>query len=149
MICSDYISIIKEIKNLKTIWLKNAYQMKVIGNFFNKICLKKIVYTVEKNKLILSSEHLGKYSLEIKKCMQRTINKQISFCKFNVVFSPKKIPESLVLYPFKCSDCNIAYIGETSCYYQLCHSEHLGISKVAKLPSKNSKKNYHGCAKPY
>ena len=62
MICSDYNSIIQEIENLKTIWLKNAFPMRVIARlilkFFNKIYLpKKIVHTVE-NYLIVTLDSL-------------------------------------------------------------------------------------------
>ena len=123
--------------------------------FFNKMYLpKKIIHTVEKKKLILSLEYLGKHSLELKKRLERAINEQIPFCKINVVFSSNnklrfffsfkvKIPKnlkSLVLYKFKCSDCNITYIGKTCRHYQVRISEHLGISKVTNRTLKYSNK---------
>ena len=158
MICSDFNSIITEIEKLKIIWLKNAFPMRVIDrmilNFFNKIYIPKIpVHTVPKMKLILSLEYLGKYSLEIKKRLERATKEQIPFCKINIVFSSKlklrnlftfkdKVPKnlkSLVLYKFTCSDCNVTYIGKTSRHYQVRFSEHLGISKVTNRPLKYSK----------
>ena len=98
---------------------------------------------------------MGKHSLEIKKRLEQVINAQIPFCKINVVFSSKnklrnffsfkdKVPtnlKSLVLYKYKCSDCNVTYIGKTSRHYQVRFSEHLGISKVTNLPLKYSKKS--------
>ena len=75
--------------------------------------------------------------------------------KVIVVFSSKiklrnffsfkdKIPtnlKSLVLYKYKCSDCNVTYIGKTTRHYQVRFSEHLGISKVTNLPLKYNKKS--------
>ena len=102
----------------------------------------KILHTCAKKKLIFSLDYLGKYSLEIKKRLERVVDEQITFCKVNVVFSSKKklrnfftfkdkIPKnlkSLVLYKFTCSDCNVRY------------SEHLGISKISNKPLKYSTK---------
>ena len=160
MICSNYESIITEIENLKIIWLKNAFPMRVIDrlirNFFDKIFIKKkVVLTASKKKLILSLDYLGKHSLELKKRLERIINEQIPFCKINVVFSSKnklrnffsfkdKVPmnlKSLVLYKFTCSDCNITYIGKTCRHFQVRFSEHLGISKTTNLPLKYNKKS--------
>jgi hypothetical protein len=160
MICSNYELIITEIENLKIIWLKNAFPMRVIDklirNFFDKIFIKKIVVlTASKKKLILSLDYLGKHSLELKKRLERIINEQIPFCKINVVFSSKnklrnffsfkdKVPmnlKSLVLYKFTCSDCNITYIGKTCRHFQVRFSEHLGISKTTNLPLKYNKKS--------
>ena len=108
-----------------------------------------------KKNLILTLEYLGKHSLEVKKRLEKIINEQIPFCKVNVVFSSNKklrsffsfkdkIPKhlrSLVLYRFKCSDCNITYIGKTYRHFQVHFSEHLGISKVTNLPLKYNKKS--------
>ena len=59
---------------------------RLIPNAFNKIYLpKKIVEIVEKNKLVLSLEYVGKYSLVIDKRVQTNIILQL-----NVVFSSKK-----------------------------------------------------------
>ena len=49
--------------------------------------------------------------------------------------------KSLVLYKFKCSDCNITYIGKTYRHFQIRLSEHLGISKTINLPLKYNKKS--------
>ena len=100
-------------------------------------------------------EFLGKQSLEIKKRLEKTIGDFIPRCKIQVVFSSKnkirnffafkdKVPnnlKSLVLYRFKCSDCNVTYIGKTSRHYQIRYSEHLGISKVTNLPLKYNVKS--------
>ena len=137
---------------------KNAFPMRVIDriifNFFNKLYLPKTpVHTVPKLKLFLSLEYLGKYSLEIKKRLERATKEQIAYCKINIVFSSKlklrnlfafkdKIPNNLksfVLYKFTCSDCNVTYIGKTSRHYQVRFSEHLGISKITNKPLKYSK----------
>ena len=155
MICSNYELIINEIEELKVIWLKNAFPRRVIErlikSFFDKIFItKNVVHTVAKKNLIITLEYLGKDSLEVKKRLEKIINEQIPFCKVNVVFSSNKklrsffsfkdkIPKhlrSLVLYRFKCSDCNITYIGKTCRHFQVRLSEHLGISKVTNLPLK-------------
>ena len=160
MICSNYELIINEIEKLKVIWLKNAFPMRVIDrlikNFFDKIFItKNVVHTVAKKNLIITLEYLGKHSLEVKKRLEKIINEQIPFCKVNVIFSSNKklriffsfkdkIPEylrSLVLYRFKCSDCNITYIGKTCRHFQVRFSEHLRISKVTNLPLKYNKKS--------
>ena len=160
MICSNYELIINEIEKLKVIWLKNAFLRRVIDrlikNFFDKIFItKNVVHTVTKKNLIITLEYLGKHSLEVKKRLEKIINEQIPFRKVNVVFSSNKklrsfflfkdkIPKhlrSLVLYRFKCSDCNITYIGKTCRHFQVRFSEHLGISKVTNLPLKYNKKS--------
>ena len=105
--------------------------------------------------MVISLEYLGKHSIEIKKMLERVINEQIPFCKINIVFSSKieikhffsfkdKVPKnlkSLVLYKFKCSDCNITSIGKTYRHFQIRFSKHLGISKTTNLPLKYNKKS--------
>ena len=56
----------------------------------------------------------------------------------NKIFSTE---ERLVLYRFKCGDCNITYIGKTCRHFQVRFSEHLGISNVTNLPLKYNKKS--------
>ena len=160
MLCSNYELISIEIEKLKIIWLKNGFPLKVvemlIKRFFDNIFVKKVhKTTVEKKKLIISLEYLGKHSLEVKKKLEKIISDQIPFCKISVVFSSKtkikdffsfkdkihKNLKSLVLYKFKCSDCNITYIGKTLRHFQIRFSEHLGISKVTNLPLKYNKKS--------
>jgi len=160
MICSDYKSIVAEIEKLKTIWLKNAFPMRVIDRmilrFFDKMHVpKKIFHTCAKKKLIFSIDYLGKSSLEIKKRLEKLIQEQIPFCKISLVFSSSKkikncfsfkdrVPKnlkSLVLYKFSCIDCNVNYIGKTKRHYQVRTSEHLGISKLTNEPLKYNKKS--------
>ena len=152
-ICSNFEIIVEEIENLKMIWLKNAFPMrlidKIIWQFFNKLYIpKKIVQSVAKKQLFISLEYLGNQSLLIKKSLQKVINQQIPFCKINVVFSSNnklksffsfkdKIPNNLksrVLYKFKCSNCNITYIGKSIRHFQVRYSEHLGISIMTNKP---------------
>jgi len=160
MICSNYKLITKEIEDLKIIWMKNRFPMRVIDRlvkeFFDKLfTIKKTKSTIPKKLLIISLEYLGKHSLETKRRLESIINDQLPFCKINIVFSSRlkikhffnfkgKIPKSLkslVLYKFKCSDCNITYIGKTCRHFQIRFSEHLGISKVTNLPLKYNKKS--------
>ena len=140
--------------------MKNRFPMRVIDRlvkeFFDKLfTIKKTKSTVPKKLLIISLEYLGKHSLEIKRRLESIINDQLPFCEINIVFSSRlkikhffnfkdKIPKSLkslVLYKFKCSDCNITYIGKTCRHFQIRFSEHLGISKVTNLPLKYNKKS--------
>ena len=125
---------------------------RLVRQFCDKIVIKRnIIHSVAKKQL----EYLGKHLIEIKKRLERVINEQIPFCKINIVFSSKmkikhffsfkdKVPKhvkSLVLYKFKCSDCNITYIGKTYHHFRIRFSEHLGISKTTNLPLKYNKKS--------
>ena len=129
---------------------------RLVRPFFDKIFIERnIIHSVAKKQLVISLEYLGKHSIKIKKRLERVINEQIPFCKINLVFSSKmkikhffsfkdkvtKNLKSLVLYKFKCSDCNITYIGKTYRYFQIRFSEHLGILKTTNLPLKHNKKS--------
>ena len=110
--------------------------------------------SVAKKQLFISLEYMGKQSLLIKKSLQKIINQQIPFCNINVVFSSShklksffsfkdKIPHNLrsrVLYKFKCSNCNITYIGKSMRHLQIRYLEHLGISYMTNKPFTYSNK---------
>ena len=87
----------------------------------NKIYLpKKTVCTVEKKKLVLSLEYLGKYSLEIKKRVQRNTNKQISFCKLNVLFSSKN---------------KLTFLRISFFFFKIINRIYLSINILINIPS--------------
>ena len=148
-ICSDNNSLSNEIEDLKVICQKNSYPLSTVDKciyiFFNKLFVKKsLVYTVPKKKIFVSLEYLGKQSFIVKKQLEKIIHDTISYCNVIVVFTSNnrlrngfifkdKVPKYLkshLIYEYKCSDCNVTYIGKTFRHFQIRFSEHLGISKL-------------------
>ena len=146
-LCSDWSKIHKEIINLKNIMFKNDFPTefsdRCIKVFFDKFFVKKrVVFTVPKKVINITLPFMGTDSLKIRSSLSKIAKSYFNCCKIQVMFKSSnrlgsyfrfkdKVPlnaRSFVLYKFKCSRCNSAYVGKTKRHYLVRMFEHLGIS---------------------
>ena len=138
----------------KTIFLKNGYSLKFIDTcftkFFNKIFVKKIlVDTVPKRDYLIVLPYLGPLSDKIQKRIRNLFKMYIPAGNINLVWkTQRRISnflkfkdviasdyESHIIYEFKCPGCIAGYVGETSTYFIVRGSQHLGISEFTGRPT--------------
>ena len=111
--------------------------------------------TVPKLQLVCVLRYTGKCSLELRARLRRTIEKNIPYCKLNVVFRStcrlgnffrfedsleKKILSGIV-YRYTCSNCKVTYYGKTFLHFFTRVSEHMGTSNLTEKRIKNAKKS--------
>ena len=147
MISSSYLSVHKEVNELKNIFRRNAYPDsfidKCIFRFFNKIYEKKDpVHTVPKKEVLMTLPYLGSVSWLVKNELTRAFKNILPFCKLKVVFKTSnrlsscfifkdKFPVALmsgVIYKYACASCNVSYVGCTKRYWEKRLEEHTHIS---------------------
>ena len=152
-ISSSYESLHQEIENLKKIFTKNGYEMKLFDrcvlNFFNKIFDKrKPVEADPKEELLIILPFLGTSSFNVKNELIRTFKKFSPSCSFKVIFKTSTrlsscfsfkdiIPKSLVsgvIYKYTCPTCNRGYIGSSKRFWEKRLEEHLHISALTGKP---------------
>ena len=89
-------------------------------------------------------------SLYLRKCLQKNITSNISFCKIKIIFKSStrlanffrfkdKMPLCLcsnIVYKFACGRCNTTYYGETCCHFKVRVCEYSGISPLTNKWSK-------------
>ena len=145
---SDYVTLDKEIKNLKEILKKNHYPDgfidKVIYKFLNhKFTPKTPVATVPKRKVRVVLPFLGQTSLNIKKKL-RELFRMVPSYQVEVIFTTSYrlgnmfrfkdlLPESIMtdfVYFFKCSCCAATYVGRCYRHRQVRFCEHAGLSPL-------------------
>ena len=153
MISSSFMSLHKEVENLKMIFSKNGYPSKFVDKcifkFFNKLYEKKDpVHTAPKKELTLILPFLGTTSWKIKNDLIRTFRKMVPFCNLKIVFKTHKrlsscftfkdkFPKSLmsgVIYKYTCAKCNLSYIGCTKRFWEKRLEEHLHVSALTGKP---------------
>ena len=160
-ISMNYNIMLDEIEQLKIIWLKNAFPMRIIDkcicDFFNKIFCKKAVESgnEEGNKIVtISLPYLGLDSLRIKKQLQNIIKTCCHGVRLRIIFSSKtrlgnlfnfkdRIPDdlkSLVLYKYTCRMCNHTYLGKCKRHFKVRRNEHLNNSFKTEKPYSFNKK---------
>ena len=146
-LCSDWSKIHAEIISLKNIMFKNNFPSefsdRCVKLFFEKLFEKKrTVITVPKKVINITLPFMGADSLKIRSSLSKIEKTYFNCCKIQVMFKSvnrlgtyfrfkDKIPlnaRSFVLYKFKCSGCNSAYVGKTKRHYLVRMFEHLGIS---------------------
>ena len=95
----------------------------------------------------------GKSSIDLRARLRRTIEKNIPFCKLNVVFrvtcrldnmhrfkdSLKKKILSGIVYRYTCSNCKVTYYEKTIRHFLTRVSEHTGTSNLTGKRIKNAK----------
>ena len=150
-LCSSMKNFHLEIVNLKEIFKKNGYPSSLIDTcikrYLNKLYRPKPKPTdqpiEQKKDVYLVLPFLGVISTRLKRKLLRTfqsVNKLMkviiifrSSCKVQSFLSYKdRIPlrlKSHLIYHFKCSCCNAAYIGQTTRHYDVRVCEHLKISE--------------------
>ena len=114
---------------------------------------KKVSLTVPKVQLVCVWSYTGKSLLDLRARLRRTIEKNISFCKLNVVFRSTcrlgnlfKFKDSLekkilseIVYRYTCSNCKVIYYGKTFRYFFTRASEHMGTLNLTVKRIKNAK----------
>ena len=160
-ICSNWVLIHEEIKNLKCVLLKNKYPIRFINfcikSFLDKLILnraKSSATTVPKKEFSICLPFLGKETLIVKKKLLKLFSLQFPHFKLRIVLKSgikissllnfkDTIPfgaRSFVIYKFTCGNCDITYIGKTKRHFMVRISEHLGISyKTGKATKYNDK----------
>ena len=146
-----------EIDTQKSVFKCNGYPKNFIGlcikNCLDKLSIKnKVSLTVLKLQLCLLP-YTGKSSLDLGACLRCPIEKNIPFCKLNVVFRSTcrlsnlfRFKDSLeekilfgIVYHYTCSNC------EVTCYRQIfqhCFTrvfQHMGTSNLIRKSIKNTK----------
>ena len=131
-ICSSIENFHIEVEHLKSIFKCNNYHVNIIDQCINKsldklYVPKQIVLTVPRKELLVVLPFLGKFSLNLRKRLYKTVSKSLPQCNIKVIFQSKNRLSSLfkfkdsiplylrshVIYKFQCSNCNTTYYGET------------------------------------
>ena len=157
-ICSDMQSFHLEVEQLRQILKCNNYPVGLIDQcvktFFNKIYVsKRILITVPKKVVLIVLPFLGQFSLNLRSRLYNCFNKTLPHCNTNVIFQSKNslsnlfrfkdnIPKELrshIVCKFLCSNCNIAYYGETERHLNVRSGEHLNLSALTGNRVNNNK----------
>ena len=129
--------------------MKNSFPTtlveKCIKSFLNKqFAQKNVEHTVPKKELLIVLAYLGMSALCLRTHLQKTINKNISFCKIEMIFKlsaqlanffrfKEEIPlclHSNIVYKSSCGRCSATYYGKTFCHFKVRVYEHSGISPL-------------------
>ena len=119
-----------------------------IKMYLNKVFIKQPnICIVPKKELVCVFPFLNKKSLEIKKQLQKGIERTL-YCKLKVIFrSPSSIvkhfhfkdvlPKNALASSFTCNSCNAIYYGKTKHHSYIRAAKHMGISHLANKRLKN------------
>ena len=148
-LCSNYENFHREIGTLKSILKHNSYPHNLVNhcikNFLNKLSVQRdFNFTVPKRELICILSYLGKASLDLRTKLRQTIEKNLPFCKLQIIFgsncrlttlfhfkdSLEKKIHSGIIYCYGCSNCNITYYGKTFHHFYARVTEHTGGSLI-------------------
>ena len=94
---------------------------------------KQIVPTVPKRELLIVLPFLGKFSMNLRTYLYKSVSKTLPQCNIKVIFQSKnrlssffKFKVSIPLHlcshlisKFQCRNCNINYYGENECHFKL------------------------------
>jgi hypothetical protein len=157
-ICSDQQDRDFEISKLKVILAKNDYPQKVIESEISKFLLKRDRITVpsveneQKVEKFLVLPYVNDKVIDYGKRLKEFIEFNFSNVELKVVFvAPKEIrnlfkfkdritdkfKQSLVIYRFRCNNCNHSYIGKTERIMGNRFKEHVR-KPTAKTPNPNA-----------
>ena len=121
-----------EAEHLRSIFKCNSYPVNIIDQsikkFMDKLYVpKQVVSKLPKRELLVVLPFLGTFSLNLRKCLYKSVNKSLPQYNTKVIFQYKnrlssffKFKDSIplhlcfhLIYKFQCSNCNITYYGET------------------------------------
>ena len=158
-ICSSMENFHIEIEHLRSIFKCNNYPVNIIDQcikeFLDKLYVpKQIVPTVPKRELLVVLPFLGKFSLNLRKRLYKSVNQSLPQFNIKVIFQSKnrlsslfKFKDSVTLYlcshfiyKFQCSNCNITYHGETEHHLKVRAGEHI-MSPLTRKRVNNNKKS--------
>ena len=159
-LCSNREKFHQEISSLKSVFKSNDYPNNFIDlhikHFLDKLFVKnKVSLTVPKLQLVCVLPYTGKSSLDLRAHLRHTTEKNILFCKLNVVFrstcrlgslfrfkdSLKKKILSGIVYRYTCSNCKVTYYGKMFRHFFTRASEHMGTSNLTGKSVKNAKES--------
>ena len=147
-----------EVEHLRSIFKCNSYSVNIIDQcikkFLDKLNVaKQIVPTVPKRELIVNLPFLGKLSLNLGKCLYKSVSRLLPQCKIKVIFQSKNQLSSLfrfkysiplylrshLIYIFQCSNCNITYHSETERHLKVRAGKRISTSKLMGKKVNNKK----------
>ena len=99
---------------------------------------------VPKRELICVLPYLGKASLDLRRRLRRTIERNLPFCKLKIIFRSKcrlntlfRFKDSLekkirpgIIDRYTCSICKVTHYGKTFRNFYTRAAEHMGISNL-------------------
>ena len=151
-ICSTYHKFHEEVTTLIDTFIRNRYPRHLLERltrqFVDKVKNKQTVQSTDKTKqtdiqtTYISIPFTGRHSLQLRNRLQKLYKRyhpnthlRVAFktlCHISSLFPNKdRIPtlhRSSVVYNYKCSSCNAAYIGKTMRHLLTRADEHHGIS---------------------
>ena len=147
-ICSSMENFHIEVELQRSIFKRNNYPVNIIDQcirkFFDRLYVpKQIVPTVPKKELLAVLSYLGKFSLNLRKCLYKLVSKSLPQCNIKVIFQSKnqlssffKFKDSIplhlhshLIYKFQYSNCNVTYYGETEHDLKVRAGEHISTSQ--------------------
>ena len=147
-----------EADQLQQIFKCNNYPDTLIDQclqtFLNKIFVaKRTSITVPKKYILIILPFLGQFSLNLRSKLYNCFKKTLPQCNIKVIFQSKNrlsnllrfkysIPKELrshLIYKFLCSNCNIAYYGETERHLNVRSGENLSLSVLTGKCVNNNK----------
>jgi len=152
-ICNNWNVFHLDIVKLKNTLLRNKYPLKVIENEIGKYLRnthdkKKDDNNLDndKNKYYFKLPFIGETSIVTKNkirklcqtfCKKLDITISFTSCKINSFMSTKSCSpsylQSLVVYYFKCGNCEIDYVGQTKRHCSIRIGEHLRTDKQSHI----------------
>ena len=130
-ICLSIENFHMEVEHLRGIFKCSNYSVNIIDQclkkFLDKLYIpKQIVPTVPKRELLVVLPFLGKFSLNLRKRLYKSVSKSLPQCKIKVIFQSKnrfsglfKFKDSCpsylrshFIYKFQFSNCSISYYGK-------------------------------------
>ena len=157
-LCSSYENFHQQIETLKSIFKHNNYPQNFVNQCMKK-CLNKLFVKedlnlmVPKRELIFVLAYLCKLSLDLRRRLRRTIERDLPYCKLKIIFRSKcrlntlfryKDPlkkkfRSGMIYRYTCSNFKVTFHGKTFCHFYTRAAEHMGISNLTGKRLKNVK----------
>ena len=152
-ICSDLELFHIDITILQEFFTQNAYPLflfyRILNSFLNqKFDPNPIVTTVRKEIKYVKLPYMGNLSYDVKRNLQSILRCSFPQLDFRFVFvnsytigsllkSRNALPKSLlsnITYLFKCSYCDVRYLGSTSRWFKHRYLEHRGLSLRTGMP---------------
>ena len=138
-----------EVELLRSIFKCNNYPVNIIDQcikkFLDKLYARKqIVPAVSKKELFVVFPYLGTFSLNLRKCLRKSVSKSLPQYNLKVIFESKnrlssffKFKDSVplylrfhLIYKFQCSNCNISHYGKTERHLKVRSGEDISKSPL-------------------
>ena len=116
-----------EVELRRSIFKCNNYPEHIIDQCIKKFLAKlyvptQIVLTVPKKELPVILPYLGTFSLNLRKCLYKSVTKSLPKYNIKVIFQSKNRLSSFLKY-----NCNITYYGESEHHIKVRAAEHVSL----------------------